>query len=251
MVCSRIGGFTWRRQSSSVDIDEDTLDDRMRERLASGAQSLRDDAFVKACVFALLVRVNASTLCIIIVCARATGHRSAFGRQSIPVCASLWHGKCQIRGDFHPAATGVQRSTAFVAVLLPEKLTLRVLELGYDDQEKVVFFQFVPGTASFQAGDSFIGRQIHPSLRIDHTQGHPGKQRVVEGPVFFARACVCVRVFFIASICTCDAEVQGRELASICDDAEQGLHPRARDAPLSARRGALSCLFTSLCVLKS
>ena len=38
-------GFTWRRQNSSVDIDE--IDDQMRERITSGAQSLRADAFVK------------------------------------------------------------------------------------------------------------------------------------------------------------------------------------------------------------
>ena len=40
-------GFTWRKQNSSVEIDEDTLDDRMRERIAAGAQNLRADAFVK------------------------------------------------------------------------------------------------------------------------------------------------------------------------------------------------------------
>ena len=40
-------GFTWRRQNSSVDIDEDTLDDQMRERITAGAQNLRSDAFVK------------------------------------------------------------------------------------------------------------------------------------------------------------------------------------------------------------
>ena len=49
-------GFTWHRQSSSVDIDENTLDDRMRERIASGAQSLREDAFVKAVLFFFNVR---------------------------------------------------------------------------------------------------------------------------------------------------------------------------------------------------
>ena len=40
-------GFTWRRQGSFVDIEEDTLDDQLRERITSGAQSLRADAFVK------------------------------------------------------------------------------------------------------------------------------------------------------------------------------------------------------------
>ena len=40
-------GFTWRRQNSSVEVDEDTLDDRMRERITAGAQNLRADAFVK------------------------------------------------------------------------------------------------------------------------------------------------------------------------------------------------------------
>ena len=46
-------GFTWRRQSSSVEIDEDTLDDQMRARISTGAQSLRADAFVKALLFCL------------------------------------------------------------------------------------------------------------------------------------------------------------------------------------------------------
>ena len=45
-----------------MDIDEDTLDGRMRERLASGAQSLREDAFVKARSFAFPIRVNARAL---------------------------------------------------------------------------------------------------------------------------------------------------------------------------------------------
>ena len=55
-------GFTWRRQSSSVDIDEDTLDDRMRERIASGAQRLRQDAFVKACVVFLFATHSPETI---------------------------------------------------------------------------------------------------------------------------------------------------------------------------------------------
>ena len=38
-------GFTWRRQSSSVDIDE--IDDQKRERITAGAQHLRSDVFVK------------------------------------------------------------------------------------------------------------------------------------------------------------------------------------------------------------
>ena len=39
-------GLTWRRASSSLDIDEQTLDDH-RDRISSGAQALRQDAFVK------------------------------------------------------------------------------------------------------------------------------------------------------------------------------------------------------------
>ena len=38
-------GFTWRRQNSSVAIDD--IDDQMRERITAGAQHLRSDAFVK------------------------------------------------------------------------------------------------------------------------------------------------------------------------------------------------------------
>ena len=41
-------GFTWRRASSSLEIDEGTLDDH-RETISSGAHALRQDAFVKAC----------------------------------------------------------------------------------------------------------------------------------------------------------------------------------------------------------
>ena len=84
----------------------------------------------------------------------------------------------------------------------------------------LLFFQPAPRTVSSQAGGSFLGRQIHPSLRIDHTEGHPGEQRVVEGAVFV--------VFAVACLCTRGAKVQSRELASICDDGEQGLHLCAR-----------------------
>ena len=41
-------GFTWRRATSSLEIDEGTLDDH-RETISSGARALRQDAFVKAC----------------------------------------------------------------------------------------------------------------------------------------------------------------------------------------------------------
>ena len=40
-------GFTWRRTSSSLEIDEDTLEGH-RESISSGARALREDAFVKA-----------------------------------------------------------------------------------------------------------------------------------------------------------------------------------------------------------
>ena len=45
-------GFAWRRASSSMDIDEDTLEDH-RESISSGARALREDAFVKASVLSL------------------------------------------------------------------------------------------------------------------------------------------------------------------------------------------------------
>ena len=51
-------GFSWRRASSSVDIDEDTLDDQTRERIAKGIRNLREDAFVKACLTVLFVFVH-------------------------------------------------------------------------------------------------------------------------------------------------------------------------------------------------
>ena len=47
-------GFTWRRASSSLEIDEETLEDH-RETISSGARALRQDAFVKA--YALLLCV--------------------------------------------------------------------------------------------------------------------------------------------------------------------------------------------------
>ena len=39
-------GFAWRRASSSLDVDEDTLEGH-RESITSGARALREDAFVK------------------------------------------------------------------------------------------------------------------------------------------------------------------------------------------------------------
>ena len=45
-------GFTWRRAASSLRLNEDTLDDQMRDRIASGVRTLKEDAFVKAGVLA-------------------------------------------------------------------------------------------------------------------------------------------------------------------------------------------------------
>ena len=39
-------GFTWKRASSSLEIDEETLEGH-RETISSGARALRQDAFVK------------------------------------------------------------------------------------------------------------------------------------------------------------------------------------------------------------
>ena len=47
-------GFVWRRASSSLDVDEDTLESH-RASITSGARALREDAFVKARVSLLLV----------------------------------------------------------------------------------------------------------------------------------------------------------------------------------------------------
>ena len=46
-------GFTWRRASRSLDIDEETLEDHY-DTIPSGARALRQDAFVKACALLLL-----------------------------------------------------------------------------------------------------------------------------------------------------------------------------------------------------
>ena len=50
-------GFTWRRASSSLEIDEETLEDH-RETITSGARALREDAFVKAAYALLFLRVD-------------------------------------------------------------------------------------------------------------------------------------------------------------------------------------------------
>ena len=50
-------GFTWRRASSSLEIDEETLEDH-RETITSGARALREDAFVKAACALLFVCVD-------------------------------------------------------------------------------------------------------------------------------------------------------------------------------------------------
>ena len=54
-------GFTWRRAASSLELDEDTLDDQMRDRIASGVRTLKEDAFVKAHAL-LFRRVDSSCL---------------------------------------------------------------------------------------------------------------------------------------------------------------------------------------------
>ena len=50
-------GFSWQRATSSLELDEDTLDDQMRERIASGARTLKEDAFVKAGVCSSVIFV--------------------------------------------------------------------------------------------------------------------------------------------------------------------------------------------------
>ena len=50
-------GFTWRKARSSLEIDEETLDDH-RETISSGARALREDAFVKAAYALLFLRVD-------------------------------------------------------------------------------------------------------------------------------------------------------------------------------------------------
>ena len=86
-------GFTWRRAASSLELDEDTLDDQMRDRIASGVRTLKEDAFVKAGVLARCKLVCVS------MCAsqyaRARGQRPAFGRKGFPHSPPLWHGKRQ------------------------------------------------------------------------------------------------------------------------------------------------------------
>ena len=41
-------GTAWKRQRSSVEIEEDTFDDSFREKLSEGARVLREDTYVKA-----------------------------------------------------------------------------------------------------------------------------------------------------------------------------------------------------------
>ena len=58
-------GFTWRRASSSLEIDEETLEDH-RETITSGARTLREDAFVKA--HALLFSIVSTWCFAFVIC---------------------------------------------------------------------------------------------------------------------------------------------------------------------------------------
>ena len=118
-------GFTWRRQNSSVEIDEDTLDDRMRERIAAGVQNLRADVFVKV----------------------SDAHLEAKALYFI-VRPPLWHRQLQLRaGHVQPAAEGLQESSTISAVFLQTVIEVLLLATGHDHKAQPVLVE--PAQGSF------------------------------------------------------------------------------------------------------
>ena len=110
-------GFTWRRASSSLEIDEETLEDH-RETISSGARALREDAFVKACAM-LFLRVD---LVFYFRDTRANkaGLGPAPGRQDLSLCTPVRYRERSIRGHLRAAISRLSESTPHAAVVLQE-----------------------------------------------------------------------------------------------------------------------------------
>ena len=144
-------GFTWRKQNSSVEIDEDTLDDRMRERIAAGAQNLRADAFVKVSDAHLEAKARFLFLLIrlfpegALLLARLEGE--TVHARGLSVRPPLWHRQLQLRaGHVHPTAAGLQKSSAIFAIFLQTVIEVLLLATGHDHKAEPVLVESAQGT---------------------------------------------------------------------------------------------------------
>ena len=146
-------GFTWRRASSSMDIDEDTLDDRMRERIAAGAQNLRADAFVKVSDAHLEAKARFISFDPLASCeSPATRKFRVRDRErqcarGLSVRPPLWHRQLQLRaGHVHPAAEGLQESSTISAIFLQTVVEVLLLATGHDHKAEPLLVEPAQGS---------------------------------------------------------------------------------------------------------
>ena len=114
-------GFTWRKQNSSVKVDEDTLDDRMRERITAGAQNVRADAFVKVSDAHLEAKAR-GLFCLI--CFLCDGACAPEGERKKPCAREVF--PCA-----HPYGTGSFASEQGTYIPPPRVCRNRLLSLQY------------------------------------------------------------------------------------------------------------------------
>ena len=145
-------GFTWRRQNSSVDIDEDTLDDQMRERITAGAQNLRSDAFVKVSDAHLEAKARFALFDLLALCESLSGRSEREERERDPakgfsVRPSLRHRQFRIGGGvIHISPAGVQKPSAVSAVVLQTVLEILFLASRYEHKAEPVLVESAPGS---------------------------------------------------------------------------------------------------------
>ena len=144
-------GFTWRRQNSSVEVDEDTLDDRMRERITAGAQHLRADAFVKVSD----AHLEAKARCLFLFDLLSLRWSVRPGRREketvrargFSVRPSLWHRQLRLRaGHVHPTAAGLQKPSAIFAIFLQTVIEVLLLATGHDHKAESVLVESAQGS---------------------------------------------------------------------------------------------------------
>ena len=134
-----------------MEVDEDTLDDRMRERITAGAQMLRADAFQKVSD----AHLEAKARCLVLfdllslrssVCPRRREKETVRAR-GLSVRSSLWHGQLRVRaGHVNPTAAGLQKPSAIFAIVLQKVLEILLLATGHDHKKEPVLVEPAQGS---------------------------------------------------------------------------------------------------------
>ena len=131
-----------------MEVDEDTLDDRMRERITAGAQNLRSDAFVKVSDAHLEAKARFCLFDSLALCgSHLKGDRERSRARGFSVRPPLRHRQLQRRAGYvHPTAKGLQKSSVITAIVFQTVLEILFLAIGHDDEAEHILVQPAQGS---------------------------------------------------------------------------------------------------------